>query len=83
LLLWHHILEMNVLRLTNWLPQAWRLLNVALPTYILLLRGRSMNPPMLQKGTHGACRTPNIVVKCFAALLKTHGSQRRNWRWKA
>jgi len=32
-----------------------------------------MNPTMLPKGTHGACRTPNIAVKCFAALLKTHG----------
>jgi len=28
----------------NWLTQAWKLLNVALHTYILLLRGRSMNP---------------------------------------
>ena len=35
------------------------------------------------QGTRGVCKIPNIAVKCFAALSRTHGSQLRNWKWKA
>jgi hypothetical protein len=73
----------NVFWLTNWLTRAWKLLNVAPHIYILLLRGRRMHLLMLPQGTREVCRIPNIAVKCFAVLLKTHGSQLRNGKWKA
>ena len=56
--------------------------NAALRTYILSLRGRR-NLLMLLQGTRGVCKILNTAVKCFAALSKTHGSQPRNWKWRA